>query len=481
MGYEHLSTTPETKLDEVTESSAKNLLPISSECEVTLEDEKSLPDEDVPTEEFKVYSNPLFEDDEINSDEIDPHCFNAESDFIESLLNRDTFIDSSPKFDFLLKEFSGELAHINPKIKEADFDFEEEILQDNDSQREEIDIVFGTDELLPLSFENDDYDPGEIDVVEELLVDNSISNSENELSDNEASDFGNPSFPRPPPEPPNDEFEPDYGEVSSAVMNTIDELNKDDPGEEFNIFTNVEDDDYFSFMFVIRIFLPYLIYPEVSLLLLSAYIIAKHQRDTPLLERKDIIVVGNLGSNKDDEGIEWSGVEEPLDLVNTSEESVYESLIKEMPKCSLNYYFRIKKGDLRNLKIPCMIGHKFTANAYINVELPMNIMSLAYYNSIRKNGYEYRGRMFVGLGRNMHVFVGNMSYVIDFTILENIETNIDSSLSHVIFGRPFIEIAYLAINRKYGLMTFTDETKEVTFKTPYKDPEWSELSSEGHD
>nr|GEY09274.1 hypothetical protein [Tanacetum cinerariifolium] len=35
MGYEHLSITPET---EVTESNAKNLLPITSECEVTLED-----------------------------------------------------------------------------------------------------------------------------------------------------------------------------------------------------------------------------------------------------------------------------------------------------------------------------------------------------------------------------------------------------------------------------------------------------------
>ncbi|GJV24240.1 hypothetical protein Tco_1376935 [Tanacetum coccineum] len=174
-------------------------------------------------------------------------------------------------------------------------------------------------------------------------------------------------------------------------------------------------------------------------------------------------------------------VEEPLDLVDTSEESVYESLIEEMPKCSLNYDFRIKKDDPRNLKISCMIGHKFIANAYIEVDLPMNIMSLACYNSIRKNGYEYRGRNFIGLGRDMHVFVGNMSYVIDFTILENIETNIDPSLSHMIFGRPFIEIACLAINRKHGLMTFTDKTKEITFKTPYKDLERRELSIEGYD
>nr|GEU48549.1 hypothetical protein [Tanacetum cinerariifolium] len=74
-----------------------------------------------------------------------------------------------------------------------------------------------------------------------------------------------------------------------------------------------------------------------------------------------------------------------------------------------------------------------------------------------------------------------MSYVMDFTILESIETNIDPSLSNVVFGQPFVEIAYQAINRKYWLITFTDEIKEITFKTPYKDHERSELSSEGHD
>ncbi|GKB56485.1 hypothetical protein Tco_0912671 [Tanacetum coccineum] len=207
----------------------------------------------------------------------------------------------------------------------------------------------------------------------------------------------------------------------------------------------------------------------------------EEQRDTPQQGPKDTAAINNLGPDRIDEGIEWIDVEEPLDLVDTSKESVYESLIKEIPKCSLNYDFRIKRGDPRNLKISCMIGHKFMANAYIDVDLPMNIMSLAYYNSIRKNGYDYMGRNFVGLGRDMHVFVGNMSYVMDFTILESIEANIDHSLSNVVFGHPFVEIACLAINRKYGLMTFTYGIKEITFKTPYKDPERSELSGEGHD
>nr|GEV15876.1 hypothetical protein [Tanacetum cinerariifolium] len=123
------------------------------------------------------------------------------------------FVNEPPEVE--LKEFSDELAHINPEITEADFDFEKEIR--------------------------------EIDAVEELHVDNSISNSENELSDNEASDFDNPLFPRPPPEPPNAEFDfkLDTGEEILVVMNTIDELECLDPRDEF------DNNDCFYFMFVI--------------------------------------------------------------------------------------------------------------------------------------------------------------------------------------------------------------------------------------
>nr|GEV12373.1 MAK10-like protein [Tanacetum cinerariifolium] len=45
MGYEHLSITPETESDEVAKTSAKNLLPIPSECEVTSENKREC---DVP-------------------------------------------------------------------------------------------------------------------------------------------------------------------------------------------------------------------------------------------------------------------------------------------------------------------------------------------------------------------------------------------------------------------------------------------------
>nr|GEU78243.1 hypothetical protein [Tanacetum cinerariifolium] len=339
LGYEHLSTTSETKLDEVAESSTKNLVPIPSEYEVTLDNESEynepikydsspafiafsnplfdcnddftsndnelISDEEVLIEEFKVYSNPLFDNDEINSNEIDLHCLNVESNFVESLSNHDALIDSSPKFDYI-KEFSGALMPTSIADEERIRREHEEYIslierlftinpcprlmknantiveslpsspipvQDSDSQREEIDIFTGTDELLPPSFENDEYDlEGEIYVLEELLVDNSIPCFENKLSD---FDHDNLSFLHPPLEPSDVEFDfkPNSGEVISAVMNNNDELIDDecfDPGGEIDVFTNVEDDDYFPFMFVIQSFLPYLIYPEVSPLLISA-------------------------------------------------------------------------------------------------------------------------------------------------------------------------------------------------------------------
>nr|GEV09192.1 retrovirus-related Pol polyprotein from transposon TNT 1-94 [Tanacetum cinerariifolium] len=341
MGYEHPSTILETESDEVINSSAKNLLPIPSEYEVTSDDEsecdvpvkdesslvfttfsnpifddnddftssddESLSDEDVPMEDFKVYSNPLFDDEEISSDEIDPHYFNTESDFVESLSNRDTLIDSSLKFDYL-EEFSGalmptsiideerirrehaeyinlmeKLFTINLFLRSMENFHVNTIVEtlptspipveDGDSQREEIDIFTGTDDLLPPGIKSENYDSeGDINFLKELLVDDSIPIIENKSSNFDHQD--DPSFPRPPPEPPNVEFffdlEPD---LIAAVMKNIDELNEYecfDPGGEINVFENVKDDDYFSFIFVIRIFLPYLIYPEVSHLLLSA-------------------------------------------------------------------------------------------------------------------------------------------------------------------------------------------------------------------
>nr|GEW51693.1 hypothetical protein [Tanacetum cinerariifolium] len=217
MGDEHLSTILKMESDKVIKYSVKNLVSILSESEVTSD-------------------------------------------------NENTLIDFSPKFDYLLEEFSGELAHIDPippRIEEADFDLEEEIrlvenllydnsspqslkelnaeiadtiveslspspipVEDSDSQIEEIDLFLDTDDLMPPGSENDDYDSeGDIHFLEELLSNDSLHLSENESSNFDHHD--DLSFPRPPPKPLDVEFvfdfEPHTGVLTAKMVEDISE------------------------------------------------------------------------------------------------------------------------------------------------------------------------------------------------------------------------------------------------------------------
>nr|GEY79011.1 hypothetical protein [Tanacetum cinerariifolium] len=223
---------------------------------------------------FTTFPNPLLDNDEINSDELES---NVESNFVESTSNHDTVkIDN-------LDEFSGPLIPIHIAEEErirrehADYINRMDILftinprphppvnantnveylpslpipvQDNNSQREEIDIVTKTDEVLPPGVENDDSD-GEVDVVDDLRVDNSILNSEHESSESEESDFDNPSVPLPPTKPPDEEldFEIYFGDEISVVRNTIVKFECIDARVKFDI-SNDENDDLSYFMFV---------------------------------------------------------------------------------------------------------------------------------------------------------------------------------------------------------------------------------------
>nr|GEW46257.1 hypothetical protein [Tanacetum cinerariifolium] len=125
----------------------------------------------------------------------------------------------------------------------------------NDPLLEEADLFLASDNSIPWGIENfADDSEGDIRFLEALLIDDSILFPNNESSD---SDFDNPSFPRPPSNLSDADFESD-------VMNDNDELECLNPRDEF------EDDDYFPFMFVIRIFLPYLIYSKMFLSFLFA-------------------------------------------------------------------------------------------------------------------------------------------------------------------------------------------------------------------
>ncbi|GJW28714.1 hypothetical protein Tco_0045589 [Tanacetum coccineum] len=177
----------------------------------TSSDDKSSHEEVIHEMSFKTYSNPLFDlDEEIISSEFNPihnedldstlknDHFDTESYLLESLLNRDTLMASSPKVDSILDEFAGELKTIPPGIVNTDHEeyisMMERLLynnstprppkafqansdmiieslptfpipvEDSDSLREEIDIFPSPDDSIPPGIESDD------DVAEDILV-----------------------------------------------------------------------------------------------------------------------------------------------------------------------------------------------------------------------------------------------------------------------------------------------------------------------
>nr|GEU63390.1 protein ALP1-like [Tanacetum cinerariifolium] len=211
--------------------------------------------EDIPKE---IYSNPLFDED-IISIKIDPHHLDAGSDLIESLLNHDSSIISSSKFDSLLDEFADELIlfkSIPSGIDEADYDPKEEIrliekllydnssphppkefiyensdaviesffpspipVEDSDSLMDEIDLSLTPDDSMPLGIEDDNYDSeGDMLILEELLSNDSLS-----VFENESFHFDISSSPRPPAKPPDDDIEPNSEILTAKVVGDISE------------------------------------------------------------------------------------------------------------------------------------------------------------------------------------------------------------------------------------------------------------------
>ncbi|GJZ95440.1 hypothetical protein Tco_0667774 [Tanacetum coccineum] len=286
MGDEHLDTIPKTESDEVIKSSVKDLVPIPNESEGI----------------FDIMCDVPF---------CDKNHFDAESDLRESLLNHDTSIVYSPKIYSLLEKFTGELAHINPNppgIHEADFDSKEDIRLDgqmfyddtssDDDSFEDIDYV----EASPPDSKLVSIEEVENGIIHAklsnmyLLIDkieslnnnptpSSLSYSDNSLPEFETfsdhtkeTSSGSTTTHAENSLPEYDSFhfkiEPDQGELTRVVVEDI----SDNSSRELYVhvpnvlptFPTLVDRLYLFLIYVIRIFLPYFIYPVESLFLLSS-------------------------------------------------------------------------------------------------------------------------------------------------------------------------------------------------------------------
>ncbi|GKA09644.1 hypothetical protein Tco_0688975 [Tanacetum coccineum] len=231
MGDKHLSTIPENKSDKVIKSSVENLVPIlreskdladyESECDMPVCDDSSSKKEGLDD----IVSIPP-------GKEIDH--LDAIPDSIQSLLNRANSII------FLIEEFAGELAPIDPippGIVEADPEEDirliEKLLNDDSSPHssEELnseipDAIIESFSPPPIPVEDSDSLMEEIGIflAPELLNKDSLSRPEYETFHFHR--YNVQSSICPPEKPPDDDgiyfnIEPDLGDVTTKVVDDI--------------------------------------------------------------------------------------------------------------------------------------------------------------------------------------------------------------------------------------------------------------------
>nr|GFA01590.1 hypothetical protein [Tanacetum cinerariifolium] len=241
---------------------AKNLLPIPSECEVTLEDKREYDElvcdnhsdtffDSKINDDISVYDDDFKDIEYIEASLLDPEIVSIEEENgveEENVVQREeeevvTKLRTSPIIPFwIIIRPNSKLFAIIRKRREVErlINLVENDNSDssNDPLLEEVDL-FLSDDSIPPGIENfaDDLE-GDIRFLEELLINDSILSHESFDSNFE----DNPSNLRPPPEPPDDNFDLEP-EVISAVMEDIDEPDEHfNPGGEIFVSTNIKDD-----------------------------------------------------------------------------------------------------------------------------------------------------------------------------------------------------------------------------------------------
>ncbi|GKB19606.1 hypothetical protein Tco_0853529 [Tanacetum coccineum] len=306
MGNEELITIPEKDSDEVIKSSVEDFVPIPSESEDTSRsdsyDDESLSDEDVPEDNFKIYSNPLFEfNDEYISSNVNPlfdevledieckESYDSNLDELTLLVtplsdsNEDEFFDPGDDIKLLLHHDSS-----TPKISVVSIlegFTDEPPLDENDdlfdlkSKTNEwkkilydapIDDLMTKDKIFDLGGDIDEIDAF-LDVDISTDIKDGYHDSKGDILYLESLLSNDTILSLPP------EVFLDHDPRSLSDINDLKIMVKVfDPGiHEKNIsLTYVsltfEDHHYLSFTYVIRIFLPYFTYSVVSPFLLSS-------------------------------------------------------------------------------------------------------------------------------------------------------------------------------------------------------------------
>ncbi|GJT79338.1 DNA damage-inducible protein 1-like protein [Tanacetum coccineum] len=127
---------------------------------------------------------------------------------------------------------------------------------------------------------------------------------------------------------------------------------------------------------------------------------------------------------------------------------------------------KIHRQHCYNLQITCKMGF-VNFNPYVDPNSLINIMSGgACYNMIMNEELAYVGNNIVRIAKNLHVFIGCHTFLIDFIILENIREFILKGLTKVLCGKPFKDHIGLEEDVTEGVLWFQVRNDKTSFNMP---------------
>nr|GEV12738.1 MAK10-like protein [Tanacetum cinerariifolium] len=143
------------------------------------------------------------------------------------------------------------------------------------------------------------------------------------------------------------------------------------------------------------------------------------------------------------------------------------------PQCSTHIYSSINAITIH----PKQPEESQVNEPDVGQEQKENVGEVMFIEIIRDNDKPQNGSLNEGRVKEMHVFVGNFIYVVDFMIVEDISSIIDPSLSQVVLGRPFIKVSNMTHDLREGVVRFTNVNDEVAYKMPHKIEQYNSLSN----
>ncbi|GKB95778.1 homeodomain-like protein [Tanacetum coccineum] len=109
-----------------------------------------------------------------------------------------------------------------------------------------------------------------------------------------------------------------------------------------------------------------------------------------------------------------------------------------------------------------------------------NPLSRACYNKIMSQELVYTGNNFLGMAKNLYVFVGCPTFLIDFIILEDVSEFIKKGLTEVLFGKPFKECVGLEVDATEGILWVKIVNDKTIFNMSQAFNKFSKLTTKQH-